>query len=253
MGKATREAKNNFKVNLESRLSVLNYGLECTDTQCKMEEHKRHLEDFTLSTFEALELSGKESLPRSHSGKKRSTGKLGWNDYVKPYSDESKFWYGLWSSAGKPNTGELYAIMKTKKMQYKYAVRRLKRCTDILTNDKFVESLVNENKCIFSEIRKLRSKGRGFSSRIDDYVGQKPIANHFADIYSRLFNNVNGDSDLDSLEQSIQKNISSTSSNVIRKIDSSLVKKAVNNMKTNKQDSIFDALSDMHINSPYVF
>ena len=48
--------------------------------------------------------------------------------------------------------------MKSKKSQYKYAIRRLKRCTDIINNNIFIESLVNNDKCIFAEIKKLKIK-----------------------------------------------------------------------------------------------
>ena len=73
-----------------------------------------------------MELAGKECLPSTSSKKTKSRGIPGWNTYVKPYSDESRFWHGLWAAAGKPLSGELFVIMKTRKHQYKYAVRRLK-------------------------------------------------------------------------------------------------------------------------------
>ena len=46
---------------------------------------------------------------------------------MKPYKDESLFWNGVWRAAGCPEVGELYEINRQAKMQYKYAVRRLKR------------------------------------------------------------------------------------------------------------------------------
>ena len=53
----------------------------------------------------------------------------GWTEYVKPYQDESLFWNEVWCAAGCPEVGELYEINRQAKMQYKYAVRRLKRCS----------------------------------------------------------------------------------------------------------------------------
>ena len=44
----------------------------------------------------------------------------GWEEFVKPYQDESKFWFSVWVSAGKPNNGDLYRVMKQANAQYKY-------------------------------------------------------------------------------------------------------------------------------------
>ena len=73
------------------------------------------------------------------------------------------------------------------KCQYKYAVRRLKRANQSIQNDKFVEGLLGGGLNIFQEIRKFRGKTRNCSSRIDNEVGAKNIANHFANIYSELY------------------------------------------------------------------
>ena len=58
-------------------------------------------------------------------------------------------------------------------MKYEYAVRWLKRSTDVLTNNKFVEPLIVE--IYFTEIGKLRRKGNGLSSWIDDDIEQSQI------------------------------------------------------------------------------
>ena len=79
-----------------------------------------------------MEQAVKESLPQIVPGKVvRGGGISGWNNFVKPYAEESRFWSSLWISAGKLMSGELFTLMKSKKNQYKYAVRRIKRCTDI--------------------------------------------------------------------------------------------------------------------------
>jgi hypothetical protein len=43
---------------------------------------------------------------------------------------------------------------------------------------------------IFEEIKKYRGVSSTVSSRIDDEVGAANIANHFATIYSELYNRV---------------------------------------------------------------
>ena len=65
----------------------------------------------TISVLEAMEAAGAECLPYTSTytnKKKRSKVLPGWTEYIQPYADESKFWYSLWTSAGKPCQGELF-------------------------------------------------------------------------------------------------------------------------------------------------
>ena len=117
----------------------------------------------------------------------------GWSEFVKPYADGSKFWCSFWKSEGKPTLGQTYENMKLSKRQYKYAVRRLKRCNDTIQNNKFLAGVAGGKCDIFAEIRKFRGKSSTFSSRMDEEVGSKNIATHFAGIYSKLYNKVNND------------------------------------------------------------
>ena len=58
-----------------------------------------------------VEEASKECLSMSGDIKKQSN-KLkvtpGWSEHVRPYSEESKFWFATWKSAGSPSEGELY-------------------------------------------------------------------------------------------------------------------------------------------------
>ena len=63
----------------------------------------------------------------------------GWNEYVRLYQEESKFWF----MEGCRSNGELYDTMKRFKMQYKYAVRKLKRGMDGEQTDKFLNGVLN--------------------------------------------------------------------------------------------------------------
>ena len=63
------------------------------------------------------------------------------------------FWHGVWMAVGCPDQGELHNVNCTAKMQYKYAVRRLKRANYNMEKDKFMQSLLNGGLNIFNEIR----------------------------------------------------------------------------------------------------
>ena len=174
----------------------------------------------------------------------------GWTEFVKPYAEESKFWRSVWLSEGKPVLGSTFENMKQSKRQYKYAVRRLKRCNDTIQNDKFLAGVTGSKCDIFAEIKKFRGKCSTFSSRIDDEVGSKNIATHFAGIYSQLYNKVDNGDKLEDISDRINSGINDISKAQLRRIDENLIRSALKKMKSNKRDAIFDTVSDCYINGP---
>ena len=94
--------------------------------------------------------------------------------------------------------------MKKSKLQYKYKVKRLKRAGESIQNNKFVDSIVNGGVNIYEEIKKFRGTCMSCSSRIDDEVGSTNIADHFAGIYSELYNRVEHGADIEVLSNQIK-------------------------------------------------
>ena len=92
-------------------------------------------------------------------------GVAGWNEYVKPYYQESKFWHSIWESAGRPLTGNLFNIMKHTKLQYKYAFRRVKKAKNKIQNDSFVTGVLQGGVKMYEEIRKVRGKVKKYNRR----------------------------------------------------------------------------------------
>ena len=67
----------------------------CQDLHCRI--HSNSLEDYTVEVLQAVESSARECLPSSGGGAGMSRlTRPGWTEYVKPYCDESKFWYSVW-------------------------------------------------------------------------------------------------------------------------------------------------------------
>ena len=216
--------------------------------------HSEDIEDYTMTVLQAIESSAQSSLPSVGGGKQSEEGQPskvpGWNEHVKPFHVESKFWHGLWCSAGKPAAGQLFHTMRQAKMQYKYAFRRLKRVSHKLQNDKFVSSILKGVVNIFQEIKKFRGKSSNCSSRIDEEGGSTNIANHFAGIYSNLYNQVEQAQKMTDLQAELNSKISNADINEVNRIDANLIKMALGRMKGNKSDSIFDFQSDCLTNGP---
>ena len=177
-------------------------------------------------------------------GGKNSYSIPGWAQYVKPYSEESKFWFSVWLSAGKPLQGALYEAMIRTKCQYKYAVRRLKRAKQSIQNDKFVEGIVKGGCNIFQEIKKFRGKTRSCSSRIDSEVGAQNIANHFSSIYSELYSKHEHGVEFRKLQDTIINSVDEQSISDANRITKEVVKEALKRMKGGKNDAIYDLQSD---------
>ena len=145
-----------------------------------------------MEVLEAIENAAKESLPTvggKGASRSRPVSKVpGWNEFVQPYNEESKFWHSVWVSSGKPPDGQLLHLMRQSKHQYKYALRKIQRASKNIQNDNFVNGILKGCVNIFEEVKKYRGKVKKCSSTIDGEVGANNIANHFAGIYKKLYN-----------------------------------------------------------------
>ena len=250
---ATEEAKLAYKHQLSERLRFLPIPdcALCDQVHCSV--HNENIETYTIEVLEAIETATENTLPKSVlagtkvSGKKRTPG---WSEFVKPYLEESKFWNSLWESAGKPSGGDLFNAKKQSKQQYKYAVRRLKRAGESIQNNKFVDNIVKGGTNIYDEIKKFRGSGKSCSSRVDDEVGSSNIADHFAGIYSELYNKVDYGPDLDILGSNIEKRVGQQCMDIVYRINERVVEQALKQMKGNKSDEMFEFQSHCFIHGP---
>ena len=103
---------------------------------------------------------------------------------------------------------------------------------------------------IFQEIRKFRGTSSSFSSRIDEEVGAENIANHFAEIYEKLYNNVESGDEMNSIREAVHDGVNENSQVQISRINEGLIQDALNLLKAKKKDAIFDICSDLFIHGP---
>ena len=103
---------------------------------------------------------------------------------------------------------------------------------------------------IFEEIKKYRGVSSTVSSRIDDEVGAANIANHFATIYSELYNRVELGEKLQGISDDLEDSIGPHSQPQVNRVTEELVREALKKMKPKKSDAIFDTMSDFYINGP---
>ena len=77
----------------------------------------------------------------------------GWTEYVKSYQDKSLFRNGVWHAAGCPEV-KLYEINSQAKMQFKYAVHRLKQAVYNIKKDNLLTGLLDGGMDVFKEVKK---------------------------------------------------------------------------------------------------
>ena len=115
---------------------------------------------------------------------------VGWKDYVEPHQDAAKFWFSIWTSAGRPINTVLHSIMKKTRNQFHYQIRKCKRVENFIKNKKLVENCLEGENDIFAEIKRQRGNETEESVTIDGAVGGN-IPDKFADVYEELFNREN--------------------------------------------------------------
>ena len=242
----------NYKDTLDMLLSDVHLPecINCKDLRCN--DHKEEIDEYILSVLDSVQVASKECLPISgkKSQKKKNKTIPGWSEYVKPFSEDSNFWSSVWISAGRPKEGNLFTNMKKSKQQYKYSIRRLKKCNEIMERENFLESLLSSSGDIFKEIRRFRGKAQTVSSKIDNATEATAIANVFAEKYKNLYNNRNISSNHVLIESQIDVEISNESMKTVEKIDTNVVKEALKKMKPNKHDNVFITSSNCYTEGP---
>ena len=161
----------------------------CIDTMCNDPDH---LSEIDLLCNELIECAMKADsvFPRVRSGRKVLAG---WNNFVKPFQDDCKWWYSVWCEQGKPKSGIVFDHMKEAKKQYSYAVRRLKRRQKEIKNQKFIDALIDNNaRDFFKEVKKINPKPTNLCG-VDGKQSHVDIANVFREKYEELYNSVPSD------------------------------------------------------------
>ena len=249
--KASEEDRQLFKNSLNNDLNDImapNTCFDCNRLNCNL--HSEDIESFVMDICEAVDTAAHECLPMVGGAQQNPRGVPGWNEFVKPYRDESLFWDGLWKAAGSPPDGELFVNSRQSKMQYKYAVRRLKRTRNTLLQDKFIDTLLDGGTNIFKEIKKFRGQNRVISSCIDGEVGAQNIANHFSGIYSELYSRHSLDENFLDIINLVDINVNEELGLYLDRINFDSVKCALAKLKSNKSDAMYDFTSDCLLNAP---
>lgn len=145
-------------------------------------------------------------------------------DTVRPAKDNATFWHAIWVSCGKPINTEVHRIMKRTRSIYHYQIRKIKATENKIRANKLLESSLNGSIDLFKEIKKMRKTNNSVANKIDGK--NENIPDHFASIYSNVFNSVDDNENLTQIKKIIDTGINSDSNEYINKITPSIVKQA---------------------------
>ena len=255
--KADREVLEEYKVDLEERLSVKNVpeSLACSDPYCADSSHSRERDSYMLDILCSVIESSHSTVPLAGGGSP-GTGSgclAGWRQEVTPYQQNSKFWHAVWVSSGKPNTGEIHAAMAKSRNLYHYAVRKARRQSDLFKAKRLLEASLAGDMELLREMKKIRSGGSGqaeLPEKVAGAEGEAAIVEKFREVYSGLYNSAGTAPEVQVIKARLGDHINQDSMQEVMKITGESVKKAAGLMKCGKGDVSEGYSSDAILHGP---
>ena len=226
--------------------------MECRNIHCESSEHKAQIDSYIRELLKSVNESGFETLPVHKPSKKTekdSKSTAGWKEYVEPFQDKARFWFSVWTSAGKPQNTEPHKVMKLSRNKFHYQVRKCKRIENFLKNKKTVENCFENDVDLFGEIKRQRNNENADDVTIDGASGSD-VPEKFAEVYKELFNRSKDEDKIEEMKTNINRKINQNDFIEIDRINSSTIKEALEKIKSNKSDPLYDFSSDFLKHAP---
>ena len=210
--KATLCDIENYKKAIDKALDAIDIpveALKCQEWNCSV--HCEDLENLYNAVIHDVCIKcGYDVIPSNSNTVKPKTVVPGWNEYVKHKKELALQYHWLWKQAGRPNSGELYTLRKQTRADYHYAMKKVKKCENMLRSEKMSNAIIkNDHKCLWKEVKHMRGRRNVLSNKVDNVSGNKNIAGLFADKYKLLYSSVGFDhSDMKEVYYTISDRIS---------------------------------------------
>ena len=266
--KATQEDKDNFTMDLYSRLAALETpdSLLCRNSCCQNRNHSEERDSHVLDILIAVIESSHTCIPSSGGGRvtadprkacKVSQSVPGWQEHVKPFREDSVFWHAVWRSAGRPIQGDLFENMKKSRNSYHYAVRKVKKKADMIRAQRLLEASEASSVDLLNEMKKIKGKKKSSHDLPDEVEGTNGEANiveTFCKVYEELYNSSGSQEALAEIKLRVTELIAENNGETeVDKVTGDIVKKAACRMKAGKGDVSEGYTSDTILNAPDIF
>ncbi len=166
----------------------------------------------------------------------------GCNEHVRPYKEEAEFWKKLHLDMGCPQDGLVAEYKRSSKAQFHYTVRSVKCRKKQLKKDKLMNAMLEGDRNIFDEMRKLKGTNKKRSKVVDGLTNDGDIVSLFKEQNQTLINSCNYNNDsFKNMMQSVQHQILCNESNWQHvNISPENVKKSIQYLKRDKADVVVD-------------
>ena len=164
---------------------ILHGSFLCTDN-C----HKYHIEEYFNHIVNAIKMAD-SILERTNS----RALKPYWSPQLTKLKQESFSTHRAWLQADKPSSGILHDDYIHARQNYRKCLHLEKRRSSEKANDKMLDGLLNKNSVGFwrtwNSINRVKDP---LPARIDGHMDDSGISNHFADVFSGIYENRDIDS-----------------------------------------------------------
>ena len=169
----------------------------CRNPNCNDSRHRVML-DNAYNTFVNCLISSTDKVDKVRNDTKNNKAprKPGWSDYVKEKHMTAVEFYKLWRDKGKPRQGPFYDHYHRSKLNYKYAVRAIKRKTDSIKADKMASKLyASDYSGFWDSVRQFNRNKTVLPQKIGKAVGEQNICNEWKNHFKSIYNSVINSSD----------------------------------------------------------
>ena len=259
--KATLQQSQEYQAKLQAGLEEVEVPacLSCSNTRCTIPDHSTARDKFVVDIMCKVVEAGYTTIPLTPAPKSTNAGSKshvllpGWKENVQPKKKDSKFWWAVWLSAGRPSNGALHSVMVNSKMKYRQAVRNAQkeankvRASSMLASAEFGDkALLKKMKSIMGS-RKTRQEMPG---NLEGAVGETEVIDKFKELYEELYNSSSTEVELSELLKDLENKIDCRSEGEVAKMTSGVVKRACNRMKAGRMDVSQSHSSDVFKSGP---
>ena len=255
--KATDGNVEEYTLLVEEKLGHLMYpeSILCSNVHCTDEQHQIDRDGHVLDVLTSLIEASHTAIPMTK--KSRAAGASssipGWKQHVDPFRQDAMFWHSIWLSLEKPNTGQVFWLMRWTRNKYHYAIRKLKKESDNILAKQFMEASENSDIDLLNEMRNVKGnkkKGQVMPERIDGESDPDQILDKFKSVYEELYNSAESINAMTVIKEKLKDTISQENLVEVNKITGNIVKEACTKMKPGKIDVSGGFSSDVLLHGP---
>ena len=231
-------------------------SISCCDVRCTDANHSIAQDRFVLDIMSTVIVSGYSSIslsPAPSKCSKRHFKLPGWNEEVKPLKDDSKFWYSIWLSAGRPSSGALHSVMVNAKVKYRHAVRKAQKKVNSERASALLAAAESGDKALMAQMKRVMGSKKlkqEMPESLEGAVGESEILDKFQDLYSELYNSCSTKGEMADLLQELKSQVDCRDEGEVAKMTPQVVKRACQRMKSGRLDVSQAFTSDVFQQGP---